>query len=118
MTKPSEAAAAAGIFPSMSEEQRLRSTADLMERRNLAERIIKIHTAALREENKRLEQQLAASGEEIDLLQEVDAAATSVCVGISKEKLPEGVYKRFVDSLFAYDLWRDQLTEATNPEGA
>ena len=56
MTEPNEAAkaAAAEIFPSMSEERRLQSTASMTQRRKVAERIIERHTAALREEKDRL----------------------------------------------------------------
>lgn len=82
----------------------------LADRRNPANDLIAVQKKKIEQ----LERQLAVFEKEIDLLQEVDAAATSVCSGISEERVPKGIYRRFVDALMAYDSWRDQLAEATN----
>lgn len=66
----SSKAAAAEIFPSMSNERRLQNTADLMKRRKITERIITRHMAPLREENGRLKKQLAEAKEYLVGVQE------------------------------------------------
>ncbi len=97
MTESSEAAAAAEIFPSMSNERRLGCTADLMKRRKITELIITWCMAPLREENGRLKKQLSEAKEYL--------------VGV-QEKRRQSRPRQYPD--LELDLLVEQLAEATN----